>query len=250
MPYVLLCVIVSVLLVVKNAVHLGKNKIKAASSALLFYYSIQSPYALGFVWLHKASLHKHTQSSLLIRFIRNYQGLDNLSLLWLYHKFIVLINLSCLSFCSASLYMFTEPWLETRSHLHLYRKMYCIDRNNRRIFISCRFFRSEHNCGRSSEDRPHHATQWLLLCFSVCDQNRKWLWLTQVGSSARGRHSNIFRNSWFLKKKRVIFLFVFKIAFFFPLMVMSLEYWDVSIRAVICFLLRLCRWREPVAVHV
>lgn len=35
-----------------------------------------------------------------------------------------------------NLYWVAQPYLETNSHLHLYRKMHCMER----IFISCRFF--------------------------------------------------------------------------------------------------------------
>lgn len=35
-----------------------------------------------------------------------------------------------------NLHLFAHPYLETGAHLHLYRKMHCMER----IFISCRFF--------------------------------------------------------------------------------------------------------------
>lgn len=51
----------------------------------------------------------------------------------------------------------------------------------------------EYNSGGSSKDRPHHALLWLLLCFPVCDRNRRWQWLMHVGSTARRhRRNNIF----------------------------------------------------------
>lgn len=105
-------------------------------------YTPQSPYLQCSVLVHKASpdTHSHTHSVVLPSHWAETTGFgnqSNLSLLWFHTKFILLF----IPFFTSFLHLFTESQLETGPHLHLYGEMYCIDKNNRRIFISCRFFR-------------------------------------------------------------------------------------------------------------
>lgn len=69
-----------------------------------------------------------------------FRNQNNLSLLWFHIKFILFIYSFLTFFFLLIPLLFTEPRQETGVHLHLYGKMYCIDKNNRRIFISCSFF--------------------------------------------------------------------------------------------------------------
>lgn len=73
-------------------------------------------------------VHSHTLFSFSWVGTTGFEKRSDLSLLWFHTKFILLFI--PLPFPPSLLHLFTEPWLETGTHLHLYGRMYCIDENN------------------------------------------------------------------------------------------------------------------------
>lgn len=86
------------------------------------------------------------------------------------------------------LHLFTKPRLETATHLHLYGKMYCIDKNNRRIFYFLQIFQmpftSLVNPPKTGLIMRHSDCRFVFLfVIRIGDDSGRHKWDTQQGDT-------------------------------------------------------------------